>query len=46
MVNFKEIIVLLSRLIMQLGGAAGIKRLTNKISISLMKIFRINYNAP
>ena len=44
MVNFKEIIVLLSRLIMQLGGAAAIKRFYNEISILKMEIFLKKYN--
>ena len=41
----KEIIVLLSRLIMQFGGAAGIKRFNNKITILLIEIFLKKYNA-
>ena len=44
MVNFKEIIVLLSRLIMHFGGAAGIKRFTYEILIFKMKIFLKKYN--
>ena len=40
----KEIIVLLSRLIMQFGGAAGIKRFTYAIIIFEMKIFLKKYS--
>ena len=44
MVNFKEIIVLLSRLTVQFGGAAAIKRFYNEICILKMNIFLKKYN--
>ena len=45
MVNFKEIMVLLSRLIIQFDGAAGIKRLTDNLIILLMIVFLKKYYA-
>ena len=45
MVNFKEIMVLLSRLIIQFDGAAGIKRFTDKLIILFMILFLKKYYA-
>ena len=46
MTYLKEIIVLLSRLIMQFGGAAGIKRfLDNVITSTDVNLFLEIYNA-
>ena len=43
MVNFKEIMVLLSRLIIQFDGAAGIKRFTNLIILLMIVFWKKNY---